>query len=959
MTSIATLGIEVKSTGVQQAESDLNKLATAGAKAEKSTQSLGDSFKKVKPDSRAIREQKAALADLLHQIDPTVKALGRLDEQERKLAAFRKQGLVDSDTFRDYSTKIAATRTALSGFGTEANKAGLSAKQLAFATRGVPAQFTDIATALASGQRPLQVFLQQGGQLKDMFGGIGPAAKALGGYLLGLINPFTVAAAVIGGLVLVMKNAEDESAGFAQALIRTGGYAGRSTEQLRAMADQLNNISLISRGTAVDALTQVAQTGRFAGKSFDIVAEAAARMSAATGQSIQDTVSAFKQLTGDPVDGLLRLNDAEHFLTQAQLDRVQAMVDEGRQQEAVAEAVKLYGQHLDDVATKAASAMPEMSREWAILKDNIGGAASALGGYIVKLLDAIKTQGAFLNRLQRIANLASPIALTGSIATNWLTTDHGSQATGLSNGPTIRWRGDETDTVDSAAARARRQAQQDWARAVESNLTKQQKLESEIASIRKTGVAAGKSELEIDKQIAAARARAAENAPKGRKSGSAQADGGLSLLASIRQQIALNNAAADSEDKLSASEALHVRIVEQLKDGRLKTTAATRAAIEAALAELDASDKASKAAQAEAAAKKNLATITAELANAEENRRRANRADLLALSGGGKEELEQARRRLDIEREYATEVQQLHQRAASEHRDVLASEESALKDSLDRRLADETDYQAKRAALLADWRNGARAAIADFNSDAANIAQQTYTIVSDGINGLADAFTDLLTKGKADWKSYFDSIAREITAFVVKQQLSKLLKKFAPRLLGGSEGGDSAAALSGAAGALSASAAPLLAAAGALSASAAALAAAGIGGGGAGGSGSGWAGLFGSLFSSGSGDASGTGGWGSWAGALAAMFGGGRANGGPVQAGKIYEVNERGLPEMYVAGGRQFLLAPQSGKITQAARSGSPVLNQTIVVQGIMRDNTPLQIAQASAREQAKARRNA
>ena len=74
----------------------------------------------------------------------------------------------------------------------------LSAKQLAFALRGVPAQFTDIAVSLAGGQKPLTVFLQQGGQLNDMFGGAGNAAKALGGYVAGLINPVALGAAAFG-----------------------------------------------------------------------------------------------------------------------------------------------------------------------------------------------------------------------------------------------------------------------------------------------------------------------------------------------------------------------------------------------------------------------------------------------------------------------------------------------------------------------------------------------------------------------------------------------------------------------------------------------------------------------------------------------------------------------------------------------------------------------------------------
>lgn len=62
----------------------------------------------------------------------------------------------------------------------------------------MPAQITDIVVGLQSGQRPLTVLLQQGGQLKDVFGGIRPAAAALGSSLLALINPLTVTAAVAG-----------------------------------------------------------------------------------------------------------------------------------------------------------------------------------------------------------------------------------------------------------------------------------------------------------------------------------------------------------------------------------------------------------------------------------------------------------------------------------------------------------------------------------------------------------------------------------------------------------------------------------------------------------------------------------------------------------------------------------------------------------------------------------------
>ncbi|MFA9286995.1 phage tail length tape measure family protein, partial [Comamonas sp. SY3] len=75
---------------------------------------------------------------------------------------------------------IAKLREAEGGVG----KVGMSAAAMSAALRNVPAQFTDIVVSLQAGQAPLTVLLQQGGQLRDMFGGAGNAAKALGGYVL-------------------------------------------------------------------------------------------------------------------------------------------------------------------------------------------------------------------------------------------------------------------------------------------------------------------------------------------------------------------------------------------------------------------------------------------------------------------------------------------------------------------------------------------------------------------------------------------------------------------------------------------------------------------------------------------------------------------------------------------------------------------------------------------------------
>jgi len=57
---------------------------------------------------------------------------------------------------------------------------------------------------------------------------------------------------------------------------------------------------------------------------------------------------------------------------------------------------------------------------------------------------------------------------------------------------------------------------------------------------------------------------------------------------------------------------------------------------------------------------------------------------------------------------------------------------------------------------------------------------------------------------------------------------------------------------------------------------------------------------------------------------VVSFFAGGRANGGPTQAGKMYEVNERGMPELLEYGGRQFLLiGKQPGYVHPLAAGGA------------------------------------
>ncbi|MEC4022195.1 phage tail tape measure protein [Pseudomonas fulva] len=124
--------------------------------------------------------QAEGLQELLGRINPVVAALDKLDQQQAQLRQFKDAKLLDDETFREYNTRIEAARQKLGDFDEGVRNTGVSAGQTAAALRQLPAQFTDIFTSLAGGQNPLLVLIQQGGQIVDSFGGIGPTLDVLG-----------------------------------------------------------------------------------------------------------------------------------------------------------------------------------------------------------------------------------------------------------------------------------------------------------------------------------------------------------------------------------------------------------------------------------------------------------------------------------------------------------------------------------------------------------------------------------------------------------------------------------------------------------------------------------------------------------------------------------------------------------------------------------------------------------
>ena len=252
-------------------------------------------------------------------------------------------------------------------------KVGVSAAQTAAALRGVPAQFTDIATSIAGGQAPLTVFLQQGGQLKDMFGGAGAAAKALGGYVVGLLTPLNLAVAAIGGIGYAAYAGASEMDEFKKNLVLTGNVSGITTDKFNSMAAAMGNISGITRGAAAEALTAMAASGNIGSASIQKLTEAALKFEKAGGPAIADTVKQFEELGKSPVDASVKLSEKTHYLTLAVYEQIKALQDQGKTSEAAAVAQNAWADAIDKRTPQMVQNLGLIEQAWDKIKRSASG----------------------------------------------------------------------------------------------------------------------------------------------------------------------------------------------------------------------------------------------------------------------------------------------------------------------------------------------------------------------------------------------------------------------------------------------------------------------------------------------------------------------------------------------------------------------------------------------------------
>jgi len=316
---------------------------------------------------REAAQARAGQDSFLKGLENQAQAIGKTRVELLELQAAQMGVTTRAKPFID---QLRAADSALQG-------GGMSAAAMNAALRNVPAQMTDIIVSLQGGQAPLTVLLQQGGQLRDMFGSIGGAARALGGAVLGLINPYTVTAAVVATGALAFKSGYDESIKYSRALIMTGNIAGTTAGQ---MADMANSMELVngSQATSAKALTTLASTGAIAGANLERFGTVAVDAQRILGRSVEDTAKEFAALGKDPLTALRAMGDQYGFVTTETYRAVKAAQEQGRMIEAASIAQNAYANGVASQKDKVLATLSAWERGWIALKKAPGEAWDAV-----------------------------------------------------------------------------------------------------------------------------------------------------------------------------------------------------------------------------------------------------------------------------------------------------------------------------------------------------------------------------------------------------------------------------------------------------------------------------------------------------------------------------------------------------------------------------------------------------
>lgn len=624
--------------------------------------------------------------------------------------------------------------------------------------------------------------------LKTATSGVGIGMGAVVGIAL-------AAAAAIAALVVAYKQGSDEATAFDKALALTGNTAGTSVAELSAMAKAVASVN----GTVHEAsatLALLAGSTRIPLESFEDIAVAASNMEDATGKAASETVAEFAKIAKDPVDAIVKLNEAMNFLTLDIYRQVKAFQDQGDANSAARLAVQAYADAINERSGQITDNLGYIEKAW----KNLGDAAkiawdTALGvgrpsvkgpdltalqqqlAYQQSILGTEAEDGGSNGTKERIAALTKQIAEVEKL-------NAAEQESNRAKGESQRLNQQSLDD-EKALEKLRRETATNAAKRTKelgdyADLVARRKVQAEKLGNKELLISAEQQA----KDIAAIEAKYKD--PKTPKGPKYREDAGQRMLDTLRQQNAALQVQSDSIDQqtgkyktLGVQAKALAEFEQQIAD--IKTKDVRTADQKALLASEDllrAQLKRNVALEQEIAARKTAYEDEKKLAAFRENQQNKTQAradansENLAGLGMGEKARERLKEFQKIQADAQKDQDKLEQQRSSGDitAERYAAETEIIQEELAKRLVNQQDYYNQVDEAQSSFFDGASEAWENWAAEAENYSAQAQEFITGTLDtlsgGLADSFMSILDGTKSVGEAFAD-LGKQMVASIV------------------------------------------------------------------------------------------------------------------------------------------------------------------------------------------------
>jgi len=350
-----------------------------------------------------------------------------LQQQESKyMDRLKAKGVDVGDLSIERRKQLSEYLTASDKMWEANNRVGKSSREMAFAMRQVPMQITDIVTSLAAGQPPMQVFLQQGGQLKDLFGGVKEAAVALGkGLKDALISSFAMLSSPIGLSITALGifgasaySAANTSKTLADSLVLMGNNAKISKEELLGVSNFIGNDLGVRTLKAGQAFIELSKTVDLPKSELSKLTNTLVEFEKYGGQSVDKTASKISALKDDPLKAMYDLNKEVGFLTPEIVKNTNSFLEQGNTAKASALLIDEYRKALEQMTSSLKSNRGPIDELLDSMSERFNRVANSLASFTMKFkeLDSLTWQGMAVKLLSGESPLPNAPNQTNSVS---------------------------------------------------------------------------------------------------------------------------------------------------------------------------------------------------------------------------------------------------------------------------------------------------------------------------------------------------------------------------------------------------------------------------------------------------------------------------------------------------------------------------------------------------------------